>query len=126
MIHGQTKLYVSPRTALPSATLRGLDTLQDVTFSYEPAEVVERVAHVRHTPRFVDCTGHLLAKARPTKDEMGWFEFRWKTLAADYNALPESVRSPIFAGLRHLYETSTAFWDTQRRRLGIQSTRQTL
>ena len=74
-----------------------------------PSEVVELVAHVRTTPGFVPCTALLLANALPSNDKMGWFEFRWHNLAADYNTLPESARGPVLAGLRYLYEAGAGF-----------------
>lgn len=69
-----------------------------------PSEVVELVAHVRSTPGFVQCTALLLANAIPTNDKMGWFPFRWERLGSEYNALPDSTRSVILAGIRCLYE----------------------
>ncbi|SHF73832.1 hypothetical protein SAMN05444273_11110 [Litoreibacter ascidiaceicola] len=81
-----------------------------------PSEVVELVAHVRETPGFVVCTALLLANALPTNDSMGWFEFRWERLAAEYNALPDSVRYPILAGFRYLYEADKEFlWYSERK-----------
>lgn len=74
-----------------------------------PSEVVELVSHVRNTPGFVPCTALLLANALQGRDNVGWFEFRWSNLAADYNALPERVRVPILAGLRFLYESGEDF-----------------
>ena len=81
-----------------------------------PREVVELVAHVRETPGFVACTALLLANAIPTNDRMGWCEFRWERLAAEYNALPDSVRYPILAGFRYLYEADKEFlWYSERK-----------
>jgi hypothetical protein len=100
-------------------TARHLEALRDVLSKEDcqfpnndvwyPSEVVELVAHVRSTPGFVPCTALLLANALPTNDEMGWFDFRWHTLAADYNALPDSARAPILAGMRYLYEADAEF-----------------
>lgn len=74
-----------------------------------PSEVVELVSHVRATPGFVPCTALLLANALQGRDNVGWFEFRWSNLAADYNELPKNVRDPILAGLRSLYESGEDF-----------------
>lgn len=74
-----------------------------------PREVVELVSHVRATRGFVPCTALLLANALQGRDNVGWFEFRWSNLAADYNNLPKSVRAPILAGLRCLYEAGEDF-----------------
>lgn len=80
-----------------------------------PSEVVELVAHVRSTPGFVQCTALLLANALPTNDAMGWFEFRWERLAIEYNKLPDSVRPPILAGIRYLYEADNEFiWHSHK------------
>ncbi|WP_341368825.1 hypothetical protein [Yoonia sp. BS5-3] len=77
--------------------------------SWFPREVVELVAHVPSTPGFVECTALLLANALPTNDRMGWFNFRWERLSAEYNGLPESCRNTIFAGFRYLYEADKEF-----------------
>lgn len=69
-----------------------------------PGEVVELVAYVRSTPGFVSCTALLLVNEIFRYGRMGWFDYRWKILGADYNALPPSVRAPILAGIRYLYE----------------------
>lgn len=83
--------------------------------TWVPSEVVELVAHVRETTGFVACTALLLANALPSNDRMGWFEFRWERLAADYNALPPTVRLPILAGFRYLYEVNKEFlWCSER------------
>jgi hypothetical protein len=86
---------------------------EDCRFSEDeywyPSEVVELVAHVRRTQGFVQCTALLLANALPTNDAMGWFEFRWERLAIEYNKLPHSVRPPILAGIRYLYESDNEF-----------------
>lgn len=74
-----------------------------------PNEVVELVSYVRSTPGFVPCTALLLANALQGRDNVGWFEFRWSKLAADYSDLPKSARAPILAGLRFLYETDEDF-----------------
>jgi len=74
-----------------------------------PGEVVELVSLGRNAPGFVPCTALLLANAIQGRDNVGWFEFRWSNLAADYNALPNSVRTPILAGLRCLYEAGEDF-----------------
>ena len=74
-----------------------------------PSEVVELVSLVRETPGFVVCTALLLANALPSNDKMGWFEFRWERLAVEYNSLPASVRAPILAGFRYLYEADKEF-----------------
>lgn len=98
---------------------RHLEALNDVLSSetclfpkddvWYPSEVVELVSHVRATSGFVPCTALLLANALQGSDNVGWFEFRWSNLAADYNDLPESVRTPILAGLRFLYESGEDF-----------------
>lgn len=77
--------------------------------SMSPSEVVNLVAYVRDTPGFVNCTALLLANAIPTLDEKEWFAFRWERLAVDYNALPDSVRGPILAGIRYLFEADKDF-----------------
>lgn len=86
---------------------------ENCTFSNDeywyPSEVVELASHVRDSPGFVPCTALLLANAVQGKNDLGWFEFRWSNLAADYNALPDSVRAPILAGLRCLYEAGEDF-----------------
>lgn len=74
-----------------------------------PSEVVELVSHVRATSGFVPCTALLLANALQGRYNIGWFEFRWSNLAADYNRLPESVRAPILAGFRFLHESGEEF-----------------
>lgn len=71
--------------------------------------MVELVSHVRDTPGFVPCTALLLANALQGRDNEGWFEFRRSNLAADYNALPDSVRVTILAGLLYLYESGEDF-----------------
>lgn len=98
---------------------RHLEALNDVLSSetclfpkdevWYPSEVVELVSHVRETSGFVPCTALLLANALQGRDYVGWFEFRWSNLAADYNNLPKSVRTPILAGLRYLYESGEDF-----------------
>lgn len=81
-----------------------------------PNEAVELVANVRETPGFVACTALLLANALPDNDRMGWFNFRWESLAAEYNALPGTVRGPIMAGFRYLYEADKEFlWYSERK-----------
>ncbi|WP_037308848.1 hypothetical protein [Ruegeria halocynthiae] len=85
--------------------------------TWVPSEVVELVAHVRETPGFVVCTALLLANALPDNDRMGWFDFRWERLAAEYNALPGTVRGPILAGFRYLYEADKEFlWYSERKK----------
>lgn len=74
-----------------------------------PSEVVELVSHVRSTPGFIPCTALLLANALQGRDNVGWFDYRWGNLAADYNNLPQSSRAPILAGLRFLYESGEDF-----------------
>lgn len=98
---------------------RHLEALNDVLSSetclfpqdevWYPSEVVELVSHVRATSGFVPCTALLLANALQGRVNVGWFEFRWSNLAADYNDLPKSVRAPILAGLRFLYESGEDF-----------------
>ncbi len=84
--------------------------------SMSPSEVVNLVAYVRDTPGFVSCTALLLANAIPTLNEKEWFAFRWEELAVDYNALPDSVRGPILAGIRYLYEADKNFlWYSERK-----------
>lgn len=103
--------------------LRALDEVlssEDCQFpkgeTWLPSEVVELVAHVRETRGFVACTALLLANALPTDDRLGWFEFRWERLAAEYNALPASVRCPIMAAIRYLYEVDKEFlWYSERK-----------
>lgn len=74
-----------------------------------PSEVVELVSHVRSTSGFIPCTALLLANALQGRDNVGWFEFRWSNMAADYNQLPKSIHAPILAGLRFLYESGEDF-----------------
>ncbi|WP_394177911.1 hypothetical protein [Yoonia maritima] len=98
---------------------RHLEALNDVLSSetclfpndeaWYPSEVVELVSHVRATSGFVPCTALLLANALQGRDNVGWFEFRWSNLAADYNVLPKTVRAPILAGLRFIYESGEDF-----------------
>ena len=98
---------------------RHLEALNDVLSSetclfpkdevWYPSEVVELVSHSCAGSGFVPCTALLLANALQGRDIFGWFQFRWSNLAADYNDLPKSVRTPILAGLRFLYESGEDF-----------------
>ncbi|KMK68495.1 hypothetical protein [Puniceibacterium sp. IMCC21224] len=77
--------------------------------SWYPSEVVELVSYEQNAPGFVPCTALLIANAIQGRDNAGWFEFRWRRLAAEYNILPKSTRDPFLAGLRYLYETGEDF-----------------
>lgn len=77
--------------------------------NWYPSEVVELVAHVRDTIGFTECTALLLVNALTTNDEIGWFQFRWGELAAEYNSLPTQSRNAILTGLRYLYEADDEF-----------------
>lgn len=86
---------------------------QDCLFTKEqfwtPREVVELTSHIRSNAGFVCCTALLLLNVCLHGDTQSDFEFRWENLAPDYNALPPSVRGPILAGLRYVYESDMDF-----------------
>lgn len=73
--------------------------------TWYPAEVVELIFHTRHASSIAPCTALLLANFLQGRHSWGWFEFQSSRRAADYNNLPKSVRAPILAGLRFLFES---------------------
>jgi hypothetical protein len=76
---------------------------------WHPSEVVENTSHVSTAAGFQGCTALLLLNALKRGDPRGDFDFRWPRLSAVYCALRPSVRDPILAGIRHLYETDPEF-----------------
>jgi hypothetical protein len=74
-----------------------------------PSEVVELTSHIPGAPGHQGCTAILLLNALQTNDRAGWFDFRWLNQGAAYCALKPSVRDPILAGIRHLYESAPEF-----------------
>jgi hypothetical protein len=74
-----------------------------------PSEVIELTSHTPGAPGHEGCTAILLLNALKTNDSAGWFDFRWQNQGAAYCALRPSVRDPILAGIRHLYETDPEF-----------------
>lgn len=79
------------------------------TDAWFPSEVVELTSHTQGAAGYEGCTAILLLNALQTNDRAGWFDFRWQNQGAAYCALRPSVRDPILAGIRQLYEADPEF-----------------
>lgn len=79
------------------------------TDAWFPSEVVELISHTPGAAGHEGCTAILLLNALQTNDRAGWFDFRWPNQGAAYCALRPSVRDPILAGIRQLYEADPEF-----------------
>ncbi len=74
------------------------------TQGWYPSEVVELVSHVPTEPGFAVATAILLNHCIHEGDLQGSTDFRWENNADAYIAMPQSLRDPILAGFRAIYE----------------------
>lgn len=89
------------------------------------AEVVELSSHIPGTPGFAPCTALLLIDAIHTGDTRGAAAYRWMSIGAGYDALPEPDRATIHGGYRHLAESAPAwdpYWDWNAERVAASGT----
>jgi hypothetical protein len=91
------------------AALKTVIFEQDCVFSDEqswvPSEVVELISHIPAEPGFGVATAVLLTHCLRKGDMQGHTDFRWQNNAAAYLAMPDTLRHPILAGFRYIYET---------------------
>ncbi|MGH1370043.1 MAG: hypothetical protein ACRBCL_15630 [Maritimibacter sp.] len=76
-----------------------------------PLEVVQLTSHVPSERGHPVALSILLATAVQRGDEYGDIAYRWVAQAPDWASLPDKIRIPIMAAVRHIFQSDVSFME---------------